>query len=122
MGHTFLIPSGTSERPDLKHLHIVCSEPCDKGNVVLVSVTGWTNNLCDATTRLETGCHSWVIKDSYCFYRKCRIEPVASIEKALHEGEFVGRDPMPNPPLQQIIDGIIASPQTSWKVKKYLKR
>jgi hypothetical protein len=66
------------------------------------------------------GCHPFVTKESYVFYRKARIESEAKIEAAITSGDFLARQPMPDPPLNSIIEGILSSNQTPRKIKKYL--
>ena len=113
------MPSGTYHDPDAKHLFIVCTDCCDKGCHVLVSITGWTNHLCDGTTKLGAGDHPFLYKDSYFFYRKARIESSAAIEKGIEDGLFEVQDPMSDAWVKKIMEGICASIHTPRKVKKY---
>jgi hypothetical protein len=114
-----LMPSGTNDNPDQKHLFIVCSDACAEGNHLLVSITGWINHLCDGTTRLGKGDHPFLYKDSYVFYRKARIEHGDAISKGVAAGEFVLKEPISDDWVKAIMLGICESPQTSRKVKKY---
>jgi hypothetical protein len=113
------MPSGTYEHPDKKHLFVVCSNVCDKGFHLIVSITGWTNNLCDPTTRLQAGDHPFIRKDSYVFYRKARVEPAASLTEGVASGQFLTRDPMDEKLVTRISAGICSSLQTPKKVKVY---
>jgi hypothetical protein len=113
------MPSGTYDDPDRKHLFVVCTDECDEGNHILVSITGWTNHLCDATTRLGKGDHPYLYKDSYIFYRKARIESSATILAGIESGAFDEHDPMPDTWVKKIMDGICKSIHTPRKVKKY---
>jgi hypothetical protein len=114
------MPSGTYHRPDLKHLFIVCTDACENGNHVLVSITSWTNDLCDGTTRLSKGDHPFVRKDSYMFYRGARIENAEVIQVGLDEGKFeFYEDPMSDEWVKKIMDGLCKSIHTPKKVKKY---
>lgn len=117
--HTLLMPSGTNDNPDLKHLFIVCTDQCDHGYHVLVSVTGWTNHLCDGTCRLGAGDHPFLYKDSYVFYRKARVEESSVIAKGIESGHFELKDPMSDDWVKKIMAGLCASDHTPRKVKKY---
>jgi hypothetical protein len=118
-GHTMLIPSGTDHNPDNKHLFIVCTHACNENKHLIVPITGWTNHLCDGTTRLAPGCHRFVIKDSYIFFRKARIESAAAMAAGVDSGQFVLHDAVSSPMLASIMQGICLSIQTPRKVKKY---
>lgn len=115
------MPSGPSNDPGKKHLFVVCSNPCAESKVVLVSVTGWTNDLCDGTTRLVPGCHDFINKDSWIMYRACRIVSADQVESGLADGSLIPKADMPDPPLGQIIDGILKSPHTKQGIKRYLR-
>jgi hypothetical protein len=117
--HTLLMPSGTYHNPDQKHLFIVCSDACEQGNHILVSITGWTNDLCDPTTKLGVGDHPFLYKDSYVFYRKARIESANVILKGIESGAFETHDPIDDAWVAKILEGLCASIHTPRKVKKY---
>jgi hypothetical protein len=117
--HAMLMPSGTSVDPTKKHLFIVCTDKCANGKHLLVTVTGWTNNLCDATTRLAAGEHPFITKDSYILYRKCRIETAEDLGKGVDGGIFIPRDAAGNELMAKILAGICTSEQTPRKVKRY---
>lgn len=117
--HAMLMPSGTSEDPTKKHLFIVCTDKCVQKKHLLVSVTGWTNNLCDPTTKIAPGEHSFVRKDSYILYRKSRIELADDLASGVDDGVFILRDAVSDKLLAKILAGICASEQTPRKVKKY---
>src|SRR5437764_12129249 len=117
--HTLLLPSGTYNDPNRKHLFIVCTDACKAGNHVIVSVTEWQNHLCDGTTRLAVGDHPFITKDSYIFYRKARIESGAALAAGVASGLFVPRNPASDALVAKILKGICDSIQTPRKVKKY---
>jgi hypothetical protein len=119
--HTMLMPSGTYHDPDRKHLYIVCTDVCSNGNHLIVSVTGWTNDLCDATTRIcpADKIHDFITKDSYIFYRKSKIEAASALSNGVDQGIFILRDPISEDFRLKILEGICASKQTPQKVKNY---
>jgi hypothetical protein len=113
------MPSGTYHNPGLKHLFVVCTDACEHGLHILVSITGWTNNLCDGTTRIGAGEHPFLYKDSYVFYRKARVESSDVILAGINTGLFELKDPISESWMAQITAGICASMHTPRKVKKY---
>jgi hypothetical protein len=117
--HTMLMPSGTYHDSDRKHLFIVCTDACDKGNHIIVSITGWTNDLCDGTTKLAPGSHRFINKDSYVFYRKARIESSITLSRGVDQGKFILHDMIDDRLLAQIMIGLCSSKQTPRKVKRY---
>jgi hypothetical protein len=119
--HTMLMPSGTYHDPGRKHLFIVCTDVCPMGKHLIVSVTGWTNDLCDGTTRISPRdrVHQFITKDSYVFYRKARIESAAVLSLGVDQGTFVSHDPINEAFRLKILEGICASKQTPRKVKIY---
>lgn len=117
--HALLMPSGTYDNPDLKHLFIVCSDACEEGNHVLVSITGWTNHLCDGTTKLGKGDHPFLHKDSYVLYRKARVESSEAISKGVESGLFDCKDDISAQLVEKIMKGLCESIHTPKKVKKY---
>lgn len=119
--HALLMPSGTSHDPHKKHLFVVCTDVCGDGKHLIVSITGWTNHLCDGTTKLAPGCHRFVNKDSYVFYRKARIETAAALTAGVDSGQFVLDDPMDATIVAAIMKVVCDSIQTPRKVKIYAK-
>jgi len=112
--------SGTYHRPELDHLFIVCTDACRQGNHILISITGWTNKFCDATTRLRRGDHPFIYKDSYMLYRKARIASTKEIQAGLSDGSFRRHETrMSEDWVKKIMDGLCKSIHTPWKVKKY---
>jgi hypothetical protein len=113
------MPSGTYEDPSKKHLFAVCTNVCPAGKHLIVSITGWTNNLCDGTTRLGVGDHPFLYKDSYVFYRKARVEDAAVLSAGVDGGQFIPHAKIDPAVLAKILAGICKSIHTPKKVKKY---
>lgn len=116
---TLLIPSGPSNNPNLRHLHVVCTDPCAKGLQLILSVTSWTNNLCDGTCILYAGDHDWIQHQSWIMYRKARLEMSSTLENGIDLGVFVPRKPVSAELFDRIAGGICASPHTPRKIKAY---
>jgi hypothetical protein len=116
---TLLIPSGPLEDRDRRHLHVVCTDPCDAGNQVIVPITSWTNDLCDNACILQANEHEFLKHKSYVLYRKARIEAASTLDNGIAQGLFVTRAPMNRQTFLRIKHGICRSKQTPRKVKKY---
>jgi hypothetical protein len=116
---TLLIPSGPAQDPSRRHLHVVCNDPCIDGNQVIVPITTWTNDLCDATCILQAHEHEWLRHRSYVFYRKARIEAAATLDNGVRRGIFEPRGEMNGQTFLRIRNGICQSIQTPRKIKHY---
>lgn len=116
---TLLIPSGPANDPARRHLHVVCTDPCKNGNQVIVSITTWTNDLCDGTCIMQAHEHEWLTHQSYILYRKARIEAAATLENGVRLGIFEQQAPMNGQTFLRIKNGICRSIQTPRKVKLY---
>ena len=118
---TLLVPSGTYHNPNQKHLHIICTDPDDKGQVVLVSVTTWTNDLCDSTCILLEHDHPWLRKPkSWVCYRKADVYEVARLQRGLDEGQIQIREKCNDQVFLRVIKGLCNSRHTPRKIKRYL--
>jgi hypothetical protein len=117
---TLLIPSGPDNDPTRRHLHVVCTDPCENGYQVIVSITTWTNNLCDATCVVQAHEHEWLTHQSYVFYRKARIEAAETLDNGVRIGEFEPQGTMNAQTFLRVKNGLCQSLQTPRRVKKYL--
>jgi hypothetical protein len=122
VGQAFLIPSGPSHDPDQKHMFVACTQIDADGNILLASISSWKNDLCDATCRLETGCHPFITKDSYVLYRKSLIEASATIEHGIQSGRIKELANLDALLLERILKGMAKSKQTPWKIVRYVRR
>lgn len=116
------MPSGTAMNPKAKHLFIVCTDPNDDDDVVLVSIASWRNDLCDGTCVLENGCHSFVRHKSYVFFRQARIEKSATLQRGLDQRVLFPDDDVSEEVLKAAAEGLLKSKQTPWQVVRFLKR
>lgn len=118
---TLLVPSGTAQNPNQKHLHIVCSDVNEAGLVVLVSVTTWTNELCDDTCVLLEHEHPWLWKPkSYVYYRKADVFEAAALERGVTKGELEVQAPCNGQVFLRVRNGFCKSPHTPRKIKRVM--
>lgn len=80
---TLLIPSGPLDNAGMRHLHIVCTDPCVERKQLVVSITTWRNNLCDGTCILDRGDHPFVVHRSWVLYRAAKIEPSSTFTNGI---------------------------------------
>ena len=116
---TVLIPSGTTDNPNNRHLFILCTDECSLGRFLLVPVSSWTGTLCDPSCRLAVGDHPFITHPSYILYRYARIEARTALERGVASGAFKVQDPVTGHLLLRIRKGVCASPQTPRKMKSY---
>ena len=116
---TILIPSGPFEDPDRLHLFVVCTDVCDEGKHLLVSIASLINSLCDQTCIIQPHEHPFVKHPSYVFYRKSLIQPAQAINDAVEKGLFKPKENMNSQTLLRIRNGVCNSPQTPKRIKTY---
>lgn len=113
------MPSGTYRNPDKRHLHIVCTDPDDKGQIVLVPVSTWTNDLCDSTCILLEHEHPWLWKPkSYVYYRKADFFETVAIERRLASGDLKEQARCNDQVFLRVLNGLCNSPHTPKKIKR----
>ena len=116
---TILIPSGTSCDAGKMHLFVVCTDACVNGLHLLVPVTSWTNDLCDATCKLAKGEHPFLTHASYILYRKARIEAATDLIYGVEQKTLSPHEMMNGQTFLRIANGICRSSQTPRKIKIY---
>ena len=119
MRGTLLIPSGTYHDPDRKHLFVICTDPCEKGLQIIVSISTWTNNLCDGTCVLDPHVHRFIRHKSYVMYRSARIEKAETLIKGVEQDLFVPHVAFEVHIFERIASGICSSLHTKRQVKRY---
>lgn len=115
-----LVPSGPSHDPDRKHLSIVCCDPNDDGDVVIVSISSYVNDLCDDTCILQANDHAWLRHESYVLYRSAQIIGAKKLENGIAAGEILVRDNMNAQAFLRVRNGVCNSPHTKRKVKRFM--
>jgi hypothetical protein len=114
---TLLIPSGTADDPDWKHLFIVLTDPVGRDREVLLSsissvVAGRPP---DPACLLYAGDHPFIRHDSYVSYRFLRIESEAALLRGLQSGALVAHDPLESALFARVCHGMEISRQVAPK-------
>lgn len=116
---TILIPSGPAHDAARPHLHVVCNDTDDQGNNLLVPITSWINDLCDATCRLSAHEHPWLRHPSYILYRKAELRKAHSLDVGIQQGLFTVHPDMNAQTFLRIRNGVCLSIHTPRKIKRY---
>jgi len=115
---TYLIVSGPKEDPSRKHLFIICTNPCDHGNVVIVPVQS-ARGAHDQTVELAPHEHSFIIRQSYAAYYEAKIIEVSKIEALVKNGQASQHDDLNAQTFLRVRNGIERSDSTPPKILKY---
>jgi hypothetical protein len=117
---TLLIPSGTTNDPNRRHLHVICNDTDEAGLNLIVSVTSYTSTLCDSTCILEPHEHVWLRHRSYIFYRKAQLVAADALSRGLDERLIVRQADMNMQTFLRVRNGLCLSIQTPRRIKVYL--
>lgn len=116
---TVLIPSGSTDRPDLLHLFVLLCDPFgDPPQCLLVSIsTVYQNGYHDPTCLLYAGDHPFVKHASYVKYSSCRLIEAARLERAVAAGIFKQHDMMDGTVVARILQACLSSRHTPQAIK-----
>jgi len=120
---TVLVPSGTEDQPDLKHLFILLNDPVSDENLVLmVSIsTIRQNRFHDDCCLLGPGDHPFIRTASFVLYSKARIESVRTLEEGVRRQLLVPREPMDGAVFARICEGVLNSRHTPKEIKLFFQ-
>lgn len=120
---TVLVPSGTTERPDLKHLFILLNDPHgEEQKVLIVSIsTIREGRHYDGACRLFAGDHPFIRVDSWVVYAKARIETSSDLVKGVAQQVLIQHEPMPGEVFARICQGVLDSRHTPRYLKEFFR-
>jgi hypothetical protein len=118
-----LVPSGTAEQPDLKHLFILLNDPVkDEKLVLMVSIsTVRPGRFHDGCCLLGIGDHPFIKCASFVLYSKARIESVKTLEEGVRQQLLVPKDPMDGAVFARICEGVLTSRHTPIEIKRFFE-
>lgn len=117
-GNTFILTRATGSTP---HLWIVLTAPAgEPPEVVIVSLTTLRPHS-DETVVLHPGDHPFVQHPTCVYFSDARIVAVAQLEKALRQGQAVPRADVSPELLRRIREGLLESPWTVHRIRRYCK-
>jgi len=103
------------------HLWFVLTDPDPKtAHIVIVRVVT-TRSHTDKTVVLATGCHPFIKRESNVEYGAARIDPVHTLEGAIHAGHCKLDQDMSKSLLAIVRNGLLASPRTIHYVADYCR-
>lgn len=124
---TLLVPSGTGNDPDRKHLFILLTDPIDDGSgvkkVLMVSISSLRSGVPhDPTCVLYPGDHPFIKRESFVFYARTRIEETDPLLRGVKDGKLVAQDPMESGIFARICKGLEESRFTPSKILKFYQK
>ncbi len=104
-----------------RHLYVILTEPrADSHQVLIANITSLRPGA-DETVILRKGEHPYLYKDSVVFYADSMVTTVENIQAGIEEGAFHQCDPCSPELLDKIQNGILASPYTPPKAKRFFE-
>lgn len=118
---TLLIPSGPVNDPDRPHLHIICTDPDDNGDQVVVSVCSKRNPTDDPTCILQKYEHRWLRREYFVDYRFSKKWAGEKLERGVEANLFQPDADLNLQTFLRVLRGILASPNTPPLLKAYYR-
>jgi hypothetical protein len=122
---TLLVPSGTQEDKERKHLFVLLTDPHGDGEkcVLMVSLSTIRRGIPhDPTCILYQGDHPFVRNDSYVVYQRARIEPAESLLRGVKDGKLIAHDTMDGAVFARICKGLEESRLTPPKLLDFYRK
>lgn len=126
---TILKPTDYGKNNHFKHLYIILNDPCldlitgHKDMVLSVNCSSIKENqFYDEACILEKGCHEFITKDSFIFYKHTRIDPAIIIQTGIEANQFITKEIIDDNLYRNIIKGLFESKFTERKYKAFLKQ
>lgn len=123
---TLLIPSGTENNPDKRHLFVVLNDPSpDTGKVLLASFSTYRTDIyCDGTCVIEEGesGHGFLRVKSFVRYQKLRFSTEAQLQAGISSGTFEQREYLGDEIFDRVCQGVFDSPFSAKKFRKFLAK
>lgn len=118
--NTLLIPSGTFEAPDKKHLFIIMTAICNQGHHLVLSASSVKEGVkYDATCELEIGCHEFIKKPSYILYARAERLRSAGLVKCVDGWVYTPKERLADDVFARVCAGIEGSPFIPKWARKY---
>lgn len=123
MGKTLLIPSGTYDDPNKRHLFVILTDACVHGQHLLVSLSRIKDGVhFDEACVFEPGEHRFVRERSFAAYRLARIETAEKLIRHVAAWDFTPKDDMPADLVVRMRDGVERSDFVAARVVNYYRK
>ncbi len=117
----WLWSTGSSTNPGTPHLHFVLTEPCPKGEQLVVNMTGCYPGVAwDEACPLKVGDHQEVTKASYVLYEQARTITPKHYEVWKFGRQIREVEALQAALLDRICQGLLVSSFALPRYKKYL--
>tara|TARA_R110001599_G_scaffold57492_1_gene157972 strand:+ start:945 stop:1430 length:486 start_codon:yes stop_codon:yes gene_type:complete len=118
---TLLIESGTYHRPDLRHFHVVCTDPDEDGRQLIVSISTINGGQhYDNACVLESHEHKFIKHPSFVKYAYAKITYRSQLLKKLANKKAKPYPPdLNNQTFQKVLNGIDTSEYIEPKARAY---
>ena len=114
------MPSGPSYNPDLRHLHIICTNPDGDGRQLLVNISSIKSGIpYDASCLLYPRHHRSIRHASYVAYSWCKIWDSGALLDLKISRNIDVLDELDPLPFQLVIDGLQKSPSVRPGFRQY---
>lgn len=114
------MPSGPKDDPDRLHLYVVCTDPDEDGDQLIVSISTRSNEFCDDACILQAHEHDFLRHESYVFYRKAKLAKAEALNNGVASKLFTPHADFNAQAFLKILKGFCNSLQCPRKIKKYL--
>jgi hypothetical protein len=126
---TLLIPSGPDHDLNRKHLFILLTNSipdADTGadKVLLVSVSSVPTNgsYYDDTCVIKAGQHDFIVRDSFVFYAKARIEETNTLMRGIANRTFIAKPLLDLSVMDQVCQGLYYSKHVTPIIQNFYQR
>jgi hypothetical protein len=112
----------------VKHLHVVCNDPCfyppvGKSCVLMVNISSLLKEShFDETCVLGSQDHQFIKHDSYVFYKKADIFGAERVNLGLADGSLSSHASFTEKVFKRILDGFEISDETKPKILRFCKK
>ena len=117
-GETLVLPDPNFETP---HLWILVTDPVGEPPQTIIVAVSTKRFYKDNTVVLSRGDHPWVQHESVIFYDHALIPEVHHLNEAVRRRIAECHQPCTPDVLRRVQDGLLSSPRTPNRVKKFSK-
>ena len=115
-GETLVLPGPNFETP---HLWILVTDPVGEPPQTIIVAVSTKRFYKDSTVVLSPGDHPWVRHESVIFYDHALIPEVRHLNEAVRRRIGELNQPCTPDVLRRVQDGLLSSPRTPKRVKKF---
>ncbi len=119
-GHTLLIPSGTNQDPEKKHLFVLITDRCAAGSHMLVSLSTIREGVFhDPACVVDVGEHPFVKAQSFIEYRMARMDTAIHLQRCVDGWTFLPKENVSRELLEKICGGLQVSEHITKSMLNY---